>query len=259
MLIDSHCHIHDPDFPLELDQVLSNAKVNDIKKLICIGVDVKNSKQAIDFALKNSSEDLSIFASVGVHPHEAKDYDEAELIDLIDSNIKSGKIVAIGEIGLDYHYNNSPKENQIKALKSQIIIALKYNLPISFHVRDAFDDFWSVIDSFADRPIKGVLHSFTDNQANLEKGLNKGFAIGINGISTFVKKPIELEMFNAVPINKIVLETDAPFLSPKGERGKPNQPAFINNIAIDLAQKRNLSLDKIAEITSDNSEKLFNI
>lgn len=259
-LIDSHCHIHDEDFPIETDQVLLNARSNSVTKVICIGVDLQDSIRALEFAKNNSSPDNQLFASVGIHPHEASTFTQdtiAELKKLAADEL----VVAIGEIGLDYHYNNSLIEVQKHALRQQLRLAQNLNLPVSFHVREAYDDFWQIFDDCVQSggKIRGVMHSFTDSLDNLNKALDSGLFIGVNGISTFVKKPDEVKMFSSIPLNRILLETDAPFLSPTGKRGKPNHPANVKLIAGDLAAKRGLPLLDVARITSRNTQKLFNI
>lgn len=259
-LIDSHCHIHDEDFPVNQEDVFQNAKENNITKMICVGVSTKNSQEAINFCKINSSKEIKLFATCGVHPHEADKLNSDEFEKIIINNLNKGILVAIGEIGLDFHYNNSSKSAQIKALETQLNFAQKYDLPVSFHVRDAYDEFWPIFEKFNKaKRIKGVLHSFTDTLESLEKAIKYGLFIGTNGISTFVKKPDELEMFNSIPLEKMILETDAPFLAPKGKRGKANQPANILDIAKDIAIKREMNLEEIASITSKNSEDLFGI
>ncbi|MDO4871934.1 MAG: TatD family hydrolase [bacterium] len=258
-IIDSHCHIHDPDFPLEMVEVFENMQNAEISKAICIGVDLENSRQAVKFAERYSGE-IELFAAVGVHPHEAAKHDLAQTIAELEKLAQSPKVVAIGEIGLDYFYQNSPAAVQQDFLRAQLKLAQKLDLPVSFHVREAFDDFWPIFDEVAQNgKIRGVLHSFTDSRKNLQKGLERGLSIGINGISTFAKKPEELAMFAEIPLEKTLLETDAPFLAPKSKRGKPNQPAFVRLVAEDLAKKREKSLAEIAEITSQNTENLFEI
>ena len=258
-IIDSHCHIHDEDFPIEMSEVFDLMRENSVAKAICVGVDLKNSRRAVEFC--ESEKNIQLFATVGVHPHEAEKVDlEKDFLEL-RALAKNPKVVAIGEIGLDYFYENSPREIQQKVLFEQLKIAHELNLPVAFHVRGAFDDFWRVLSDFENQfgKIRGVLHSYTDTSENLQKALAHGFFIGVNGISTFVKKPEELEMFAQIPLEKMLLETDAPFLTPKGKRGKKNQPAWTRIVAEDLAEKRGISLEKIAEITSKNTEELFEI
>lgn len=261
-IIDSHCHIHDEDFPFEITEVFELMKQNLVKKAVCVGVDLKNSELAIEFCGKNNRDGQpELFATVGIHPHEAEKVNLETDFEKMRTLVKNPKVVAIGEIGLDYFYENSPREIQKKVLFEQLKVAFELDLPVSFHVRNAFDDFWEVLDDFETKfgKIRGVLHSFTDSKENLRKALSQGLFIGVNGISTFVKKPEEIEMFNCIPLDRIMLETDAPYLAPKGKRGQKNQPAWTRLVAQDLAEKRGLTVEKIAEITSKNTEELFGI
>lgn len=249
MLIDTHCHIHEADFPLPISEVLERAAHADVTKVICIGTGEISSKEAIVFA----SEHEHVWAAIGVHPHDTKD-GYAEVEKLVGT---SEKIVAIGEIGLDYFYNHSPRELQIQALKDQIKIAVTYDLPIIFHVREAFDDFWPIFD--AHPGIRGELHSFTDTKENLDIAIKKGLYIGVNGISTFTKDVAQMEMFDSIPLDHLLLETDAPFLTPAPFRGKVNEPAFVRNIAEYHANRRGISVDTLASATTANAEKLFGV
>ncbi len=258
LLIDSHSHIHDADFPFTKEEVFEQALAENVKKIVCIGVSEDDSEVAVKFAENNSGDEIEIFACVGVHPHEAKDFsgDLAHLEKLTQHK----PVLGIGEIGLDYHYNNSSQEDQIAVLRAQIQLAIKLDLPIAFHVRDAYDDFWRIFDEEnKGGKIRGILHSFTDSMENLEKALARNLYIGVNGISTFAKNPHEIEMFNAIPLNRILIETDAPFLAPTGKRGRPNQPAWVSLIAQDLAAKRELSVEEIATITNQNFADLFDL
>ena len=248
MLVDTHCHIHESSYPLDVSQTLQNAAAAGVGKMICVGTGETSSREAVDFA---STHD-GIWASVGVHPHDTKDGYDA-VATLAASGNKS--IVAVGEIGLDYFYTHSPRDVQIEALQSQIQTALRYDLPIIFHAREAFDDFWPIFDNF--HGIRGVLHSFTDTQANMEEGLKRGLFIGVNGISTFTKDVVQQQMFDAVPLERMVLETDAPFLTPKPFRGKVNEPAFVRNVAEYHAVRRGVSVDEIASLTTTNANALF--
>ena len=163
----------------------------------------------------------------------------------------------MGEIGLDYYYNHSPKNTQIQALEAQIQLALDYNLPISFHVREAFDDFWPVLDNFTG--VRGVMHSFTDTPAHAEQGFTRGLYIGVNGISTFTKDPAQAEFFAALPVERMVLETDAPYLTPRPFRGKMNIPAYVGSVAEFHAHARGMSLDAFASATTANAKELFGV
>ncbi|MFZ2125223.1 MAG: TatD family hydrolase [Candidatus Saccharimonadales bacterium] len=256
MLVDTHCHIHDDKiFPLNSDETIERALQADVTQMLCIGTDEQSSLKAIEFA---ESHDDVAFAAIGVHPHEAKNGCR-ELEKLIQ--LGSKKLVAIGEIGLDYHYDHSPRDVQIKVLQAQIELALKYNLPIIFHVREAYDDFWPILDNFqfAGQQIRGVLHSFTDSPENAEKAIKRGLYVGINGFSTFTKDIPQQQMFATLPLDKILLETDAPFLTPVPFRGKINEPAFVRNIAMHQSLIRNISINEIASQTTENARALFGL
>jgi TatD DNase family protein len=244
MLIDTHCHIHDSSYPLDRDEVLKRAHDAGVGKIICVGTSEKSTAEAVEFAAQNDG----VFATAGVHPHDTKD-------GWMGVEKYAKNVIAVGEIGLDYFYTHSPKNTQIEALEWQIDMALRYNLPIVFHVREAFDDFWPVFDNF--HGIRGVLHSFTDTKENMDRGLANGLFIGMNGISTFTKDSGQREMFASIPLNRLLLETDAPYLTPAPFRGKVNEPAFVRNIAEHHAQIRDVSLDEIVATTAANANALF--
>jgi TatD DNase family protein len=246
VLVDTHCHIHEATFLPSGEEAVTRAISNGVIKLICVGTSELSSFEAVDFAASRDQ----IFASVGVHPHDSKDgFDKiAELAD-------KPKVVAIGEIGLDYHYTNSPKEVQIEALEAQIRVALDHDLPIIFHVRDAFNDFWPIFDRYPG--IRGELHSFTDSKENLQQALERGLYIGVNGISTFTKDEAQKDMYDTIPLDHLLLETDAPFLTPHPFRGKVNEPAMVKVIAEYHANRRGVPVEEIAKATSENAHALF--
>lgn len=247
MLTDTHCHIHESDYPLDSKEVIVRAHNAGVEKMICVGTSEKSSHEAVRFAANHDD----VYASIGVHPHDAKDgYDIASLFG-------SDKLVAVGEIGLDYFYTHSPREVQITALESQIQMALDHDLPIIFHVREAFADFWPIFDNF--KGIRGELHSFTDTQANLEEGLKRGLYVGVNGISTFTKDEAQKTMFASIPVSRLLLETDAPFLTPVPKRGIVNEPAFVTHVATHHAEIRKMTLDEIAKQTTANATALFTL
>ena len=248
MLIDTHCHIHE-SYQLPLDEVLEHAFEVDVREFICVGTAERSSVQAIEFAQLHPEA----YAAIGVHPHETKDGYSA-IDDLAGT---SEKIVAIGEIGLDYFYTHSPREVQLKALEDQIQIALKHDLPIIFHVREAFDDFWPLFDKYPG--IRGELHSFTDSKENLDKALERGLYIGVNGISTFTKDETQKATFDSIPLDRLFLETDAPFVTPAPFRGKVNEPAYVKLVAEYHANRRGLSLEEIADATTANARTLFSL
>jgi len=250
MLTDTHCHIHESGFyETDREDVYDRAVAAGVN-MICIGTNEEFSRQAVEFVATHENT----WATVGVHPHDVKDGwgDIARI--LAD---KPEKLVGIGEIGLDYFYDNSPRDIQIRAFEEQLQLAADYGLPVSFHVRNAFDDFWPVLSNF--HGLRGVLHSFTDNQANLERGLSEGLFVGVNGISTFTKDEAQQRVFDTIPLEKMLLETDAPFLTPTPHRGKVNEPAFVRNVAEYHANRRGVELEHLARVTSTNAHTLFSI
>jgi TatD DNase family protein len=249
MLVDTHCHIHEANYALDIGDVMQRAHHQGVAKMICVGTSEESSREAVMFAAQHDH----VSAALGVHPHDTKDgYDGLAKILASDP----ANVVAIGEIGLDYFYTHSPREVQIKALQQQIELALAHDLPVIFHVREAFDDFWPIFDNYEGK-IRGVLHSFTDSQANMEAAIERGLYIGINGISTFTKDEAQKEMFASIPLDRLLLETDAPFLTPVPFRGKVNEPAFVRQVAEHHAKIRGLSLDELATATTANAHALF--
>ena len=259
MFVDTHCHIHDPEYGFSAAEVLSRSREAGVEKMICVGTTPQNARQAVEFA---SAHD-GVFAAVGVHPHDAK-----LGVTTIEALTTAGhkKVVAVGEIGLDYFYEHSPRAVQIAAFEQQLQYAVDANLPVIFHVRDreapnetttVWRDFWPVIDNFSG--LRGVLHSFTDTAQNLERGLARGFYVSINGISTFTRVPQQQEMFASIPLERLLLETDAPFLTPRPFRGKMNEPCRVKEVALHQAKVRGCSIEDIAQHTSRNAQALFDI
>jgi TatD DNase family protein len=251
--IDTHCHIHSRDYPLDADEAMKRAVTHGVKKLICVGTDEDDSERAVAFA--NTRENC--WASIGMHPHDATR--GVIGIEKLHGILKAdrSKIVAIGECGLDYFYDNSPRQLQAEMLHAQIQLALEHDLPMIFHVREAFDDFWPIFDRYSG--IRGVLHSFTDTQRNMEIAIEKDLYIGVNGISTFTKSMEQQEMFGAIPLEKMILETDSPFLTPVPKRGTVNEPAFVTLVATKQADLRHISLEELSVATSLNATTLFSL
>jgi len=249
--VDTHCHCHWPDFGLPVQEVIKNATQAGVGKLVCIGTSTKDSQTAVQFAGMHDN----IWASVGVHPH----YASAELPKVADlKNLTNRpKVVAIGECGLDYYYHRSPKADQEQILNFQLQLAQDTNLPVIFHVRDAFNDFWPIVDNF--RGISGVFHCFSAGQKELDDILKRDFYVGVNGIATFSKNAEQIEAFKSIPLGKMLLETDAPYLTPAPLRGKINQSMNVVVIARFLSALRGESLLDIANQTTHNANKLFGL
>lgn len=252
MFVDTHCHIHEPQFFDDgaAAEALRRATDYGVAKLVCVGTSEDSSRQAVEFADRHPI----CYAVVGVHPHDTKD-GIAHIAAILAEKHK--KLVGVGEIGLDYFYNHSSRDVQIAAFEQQLQWAADHSLPVSFHVRDAFDDFWPIVDNFKD--IRGVLHSFTDSQANMERALSHGLYIGLNGISTFTKDEAQRRMYDAIPLESMLLETDAPFLTPAPYRGKVNEPAFVKHVAEYHADRRAVELEHLARVTSANASNLFSL
>lgn len=272
-LTDTHCHIHEIVAATHgseshnggdsmhgrwkrngrtPEEVVSDAADAGVSRLICIGCTASDSRLAVEFA----QDRPAVWASIGIHPHEAEDYANfpdklkkfAELID-------KPKVVAVGECGLDYFYEHSPKAEQEKVLRFQIELALAHNVPMIFHVREAFDDFWLIFDSY--RGIRGVIHSFSAGEKELGQIIERGLYVGLNGIMTFTKNEAQLAAARAVPLDRLLLETDAPFLAPAPHRGQVCEPRHVRVTAEFLANLRGETLEELAAATTVNSVKLF--
>jgi len=269
-LFDSHCHIHEmvrrvtpvydkwhsDDVVRTPEGVIKAAHEAGVSRMLCIGTSLADSELAVEFVAERDG----LWTSIGIHPHEAAAHLEkkAQFAELFEADI-NGKIVAIGECGLDYFYEHSPKEAQIEMLKFQIELALEHNVPLSFHVREAFADFWPIFDSYQGATLRGVLHSFTDTEANLEQAIKRGLYIGVNGIATFAKAPGQLAMYRAVPLNKLMLETDAPFLTPTPFRGKVCESKHVRVTAEFLAELREENINDLASAATANARALFGV
>ena len=267
-LVDTHCHIQSAGLDkgeratrqlwakqpeLTGDKLVANAIETSVTRLICVGCDFEDSQLAIDFARDHEN----CWASIGIHPHEAQHHTKDVRLAQFAELVTKPKVVAVGECGLDYYYKHSPKADQIRILKFQIELALKHGLPVIFHVREAFDDFWPVFDSY--KGVRGVLHSFTDSADNLQKALDRNLFIGVNGIATFTKDPEQLQTYRQVPLQKLLLETDAPFLTPTPYRGSINEPKRVRDIAEFLADLRGEDHAVLARVSTENARQLFDV
>ena len=259
MLIDTHAHIHFEDYKQDLDIIFENCRENQVKKIITVGTDENDSKNALEFCYKEHPQYIEVYASAGLHPHSACAGNDAlsTIKDLVMDGGYGGKLVAVGECGLDYYRNQSSKEDQTRALKFQIELALNQGLPLIFHVRDAWDDFFSIISEYPD--IRGVIHSFTGTSEEVQKASRYNLYFGLNGIMTFTKDPSQLEAAKKIPADKLLLETDCPFLTPEPKRGKRNEPANIKYVAEFLSRLRNETLTQISQSSSTNAKTLFGL
>ncbi len=275
-LTDTHCHIHEIVASVHHDEieqgggpsmyerwqkagktpegVIADAKAAGVSRMICVGCTTADSELATDFVQHYDCT----WASIGIHPHEAQYHiNRLDLLKKFTDLATRPKVVAVGECGLDYYYNHSPKEDQEKILRFQIELALEHGLPMIFHVRNAFDDFFKIFDDY--KNIRGVVHSFTATEKELAQVLERGLYVGLNGIMTFTKIDAQLAVAKAVPLERLVLETDAPFLTPAPKRNEICEPRHVRVTAEFLANLRGEALEDLAAATTANARKLFGI
>lgn len=252
--VDTHCHIHFDTYQLDSHAVLAAANQAGVSRLITVGTTLEDSQQATTFAAAHEG----VWAAIGLHPHEARHYaNDQNAVDILRSLAEETSVIAIGECGLDYYYEHSSKTDQAKVLEAQLQIAVDADLPVIFHVRDAFDDFFAMLDNFPG--VRGVVHSFTAGKRVLDTVLDRGLYIGLNGIMTFTKDTAQQDMAKHVPLMSLVLETDAPFLTPVPFRGTICEPSHVVETAKFLAILRNESLAEVARVTTTNAKNLFDM
>ena len=251
MFIDSHCHINFPELKEKMDDILSSMEERKITHALCVSVTLDKFPEIRDLA----GQYKHIFASVGVHP----DYEDiAEpTVDQLTLLSKDKNVVAIGETGLDFYYNNSDKDNQINSFKEHIEASIKTNSPLIIHSRDAEEETFNILNNYKDKNLKILMHCFTGSLNFAKKLLTLNAFFSASGIITF-KNSLDLqETFNFLPLDKILIETDSPFLAPVPNRGKKNEPAFIDYTAQKLADIKNISKLELIDSTSNNFNKLF--
>ncbi len=268
MFIDTHCHMNmmgkkefdvllkEEHFP-KIKEVVEVALQNGIEKIINVGTSLPESINCVEIAKRFDN----VFAIVGIHPCDAtKDWmqDFKEIKKLVQRK-EELKIVGIGEIGMDFYHKPFDKDRQRDAFKAQIELALENDLPISFHVRDAADEFLRALEEYVKEIKGGVIHCFCQKQDFADVVLGWGLYVGIDGPITYPKNDWFREIVADIPLNRILLETDAPFLPPQQFRGKQNHPAYIPIFAQTVADLHNVSLEKLAEVTTNNAENLFSI
>jgi TatD DNase family protein len=254
-LTDSHAHIDYDSYDTDRDEMLGRAQSTGVQRILNIALGPESEKFEKAFSLFELSKDISI--AVGVHPHDAGKMDEDAYNKFKAYAARSG-VSALGEIGLDYYYENSPREAQVKWFGRFLDLALELKLPVTIHSRDAFDDTYEAVskrDIF--RKVGGVLHCFTGTAEEAKKFLDLGAYISFSGIITFKKAEELRQTAKSVPIEKMLIETDAPFLTPDPYRGKRNEPAYVLRVAETIAALKGLSVEEVAKITSENAARLF--
>jgi len=263
MLVDSHAHLDDKRFepdPLAepgagLEDVLARARDAGVGRIITVGTDIASSEAAITLAERNRG---MVFASVGIHPHEATHADERAVARLEELASSPG-VVAVGETGLDYHRDRSPHETQKSVFAAQIGIALKLNLPVVIHCRDAYEDCLPILARYAGRGLRGVAHCFGGDRRTAETLVAMGFLVSLSGTLTYPNAGELREVARFLPLDKVLVETDSPYLAPQLRRGARNEPAFVKHVAEALAAVRGISLSEAAEETAANAVRLFRL
>lgn len=253
MFIDTHAHLFYPNFNGELEDVISRARDADVDYMIVPGTDLASSAQAIELAAKYDF----IYASVGVHPHDSKDWDDSVLKNLEDI-ASSKKVVAIGETGLDYFYDFSPKDKQIRAFEDQINLAIKLNLPLIIHNREADKDVMEMMRKYNGK-VKGQFHCFAGTLQDARELIEMHHYISFTGNITFTKADNLRKVLSRVDTENLLLETDSPFMAPVPHRGQRNEPAMVKLVAEKIAEVHHITLENVARTTSFNAYKLFGI
>ncbi len=254
MLIDTHAHLFFENFNNDTDEVINRAKENDVDYIVVPATDLVTAKEAIKLAEKYEM----IYACVGVHPHDTKNWNDS-LISEIKKLAKHPKVIGIGEIGLDYYYDFSPKEQQIKAFKSQLDLAIKLELPVVIHNRDSDKDMMDIIQSFCGTGLKAQFHCFNGSLTDALELIQMNHFISFTGNITFKKNDGLREILKRTDLNHLMLETDAPFMTPVPFRGKRNEPANVKIVAEKVAEIHSLSVEEIGRITSLNTFRFFGI
>ena len=249
--IDTHCHLDILESTPE--ETIIEAKQAGVQRMVTIAVD----EPSLDFVSSTVQEFPAVYGSVGFHPHDASKLTKSLLQKIRQLAEEQHKLIAIGEIGLDYHYMNSPAEIQQQAFRKQLQLAVELNLPVILHSREAETDTLNILQEFP-VPSHGVAHSFTSSIEMARTLVEMGWYLGINGIVTFKNAEDLREVVRWLPLEHLLLETDSPFLAPIPFRGKPNKPAHIPAIATFIAELREISLEELAQQTTANAQRLFN-
>lgn len=249
MFTDTHCHVFSEYYP-NINEIIENAKKSSINRIINNGCDTKSNSEIITLIAKFPN----MYGAIGIHPEFVEQYTQDDL-KYLEDNLNNPKIVAIGEIGLDYHYTKENKDQQLTLFESQLKLAEKYHKPVIIHSRDATVDTINTLKKFN---VTGVIHSFSGSLETANIYIKMGFLLGINGVITFKNSKLK-EVITKVDLKNIILETDSPYLTPEPYRGTTNEPARIINIAEFISKLKNISLEELAILTNENIARTFDI
>ncbi|HKB72396.1 MAG TPA: TatD family hydrolase [Thermoanaerobaculia bacterium] len=252
MICDSHGHLQMLS-EAERSAAIARARDAGVGKILVPGTTLEDSRRAVEVAEAHEG----VVAAVGIHPHEAKDFDEDRVLEAFDALLRSPKAVAVGEIGLDFHYDHSPRPAQIRALRSQLAFARERGLPVLLHNRESGTEMLEALAAEPRRPDPGVFHSFTEDAAYGERAIALGYRISFSGMLTFKAAENIRAAARALPLASMLVETDSPFLAPEPHRGKRCEPAFVVETARRLALVKEVPLEEVAAATTSNFDALF--
>ena len=256
-LIDSHAHIDFPQFAEDRDAMLQRARAAGVNTILAIGTGPGPEK--LDAAIPYAEAHDWIYTSVGIHPHEAQQV-TPEHLETLERLAKHPKVIAWGEIGLDYFYDHSPRDVQQRVFRQQMELAAAAKLPLIIHCRDAWSDCLDILeDAWKPTGLSGILHCFTSTIEDARRGLNMGFMVSFTGNLTYPKAQNIRDVAKDLPLENILIETDSPYLAPQPMRGKRNEPAFVAEVAKALANVRNLGTEEIAAVTAGNFRRFFQL
>ncbi|MBV1759008.1 MAG: TatD family hydrolase [Dethiosulfatibacter sp.] len=254
MLVDSHVHLDDGRFDKDREKLIERFEQDGISYVLHAAYDLQSSIKAV-----NASEKYGkIYASVGYHPHDAKDATE-ESLQIIRSLTKKSKVVAIGEIGLDYHYDHSPRETQKKWFIEQIRMAKELDMPYIVHDREAHGDIFNIMKTEKYSGTRGIMHCYSGNVELAREFIKMGFLISLAGPITFSNARKTKEVAKEIPLEHLLIETDGPYLTPVPFRGKRNEPSYVRYVAQEIASIKEIPFEEVAQVTTDNFKRLFNI
>lgn len=254
MFIDSHAHLDDKRYDDDRDTLINSLESNKIKLAINIGADLKTSIASVELA----DQYKNIYAVVGVHPHSASQVTD-QVIEKLRELSKHPKVLAIGEIGLDFYYDNSPRDLQRKWFKEQLKLAKELNLPVVIHSREAAQETFDYIKEAQDGSLRGVLHCFSGSVEMAMEYIKLGFYISLGGPVTFKNAKTPKEVAKEIPLGKLIIETDCPYLTPEPYRGKRNEPMFVKYVAEEIAKIKGITVEELAASTNKNTKELFGI
>ncbi|MGM0409865.1 MAG: TatD family hydrolase [Bacillota bacterium] len=253
-LFDTHAHLDFPRFDKDRDEVIKRAQNKGVKNIVNIGSNMTTSRNSVELSRRYEN----IYAAIGIHPHDADTFNlnvSKKLNKLADND----KVVAIGEIGLDFHYDNSPREKQKQSFRAQLRLAKKLDLPVVIHTRDADKETLNILKDEKAIDIGGIMHCFASDKKMAKEILDLGFYIAFGGLITFKNLSNLRDVVKEVPLDRLLIETDSPYLTPEPHRGKRNEPAYVKFVAEKIAEIKGIAVEEVTKITTENAKKVYDI